>query len=1329
MKIIIKNKIAKGIASLTIIVILLLSVLAGSFYYQNNITANAVKEDSTNFNEDRSIKEIDVRNLNQLNEGWYKTINGNLFYLEDFDKPVFIYTRIVSAEHQNEMFSVDADGNVKFYENGKSINNNQQTQNKNNNGITGNVVGMGSVSGFVTYSSGISPILQLDYSSSGTLNIRYNANQQNGKMIGVEVSADDGKTWKSPNNNNFLVKNLANSLTSATDWNQVATISYNEVSNGYAKSLTLWANGNKQVVYYPSNNQKPSINNFISNPNFNSGLVLTTAPTAPVIPTSVPENMPILSENINTPVNTQLLNSLRTSFIDQSGNFYAITSDNKILYIPRDGSQLIVGTKDGSGKWNYVKTTDSMPSQPVTSGLPSLFTGSNPLSQLQPTTVPINLPQITTTISSYSTEIQSAYTRYPELNRYPGIIEQLIAAESSGVGSAVGDGGTSIGLMQINTGDPASMRGYTLDQLQNPTNNIDAGAQKIMDIINSPNFKGDRRQIIFGYNQGRVPTIEDINSGDPKQIYQSSSVDVATAQQLYSTRLQAAQLNQLTTLKSYEVLYQGKWQPLPGRYTSQQEADNAARGIGTTRPQTVAAPGTYIYNVFDNDKQFIGTVTANDIGSATSAGQMLARMQGKEFGQAEQPKFRVSNSLIGIEMKISANSLDDAKKIYADKWKVMPDTGVEIKPGTSGNTYTYNLIDGNTGQRIVTLTFDSEQEAKDTLEKYQSYDRYKNAKLEKVPTLDDLVKLNPGKPIAELQKELQNLLSNNQARTAELKEPVMDTINLPNGKKVYYIGNNRFENLDDAQAALQKAKIDFNLAVQSKYANDPKLLQGRAIISNERTPDGELLSQDKDGVYKFIPTKDETGKIIGGTWISVGKTYQRQITIGQGANAINIIETVDSKTRKVLSGFFKQGDKEIILDTYTLEQIKKGATNINIISSEKDKDQVIEFTNPKTGLISHITTNPSTGYREEQTIRNTYFDENGKPLSNSEVQQRLKDNNLPSPIRETLQSKSTENGQTYITNFNYRTENRNGENVRISDGTKINEQTGEFEGMVYSERDSSGDERRITLDKNGNILKREVVYRNGAVGSDSPNAELDKKAKTAITQRKSREFFSGFQFIFTEFRGLGYIPSIFGFDDDKLIEWRNGVDKTFQTLYLGTEYWQSKICTATSGLATDNEGIAYAETPQGLAQIGAHIEATRTQPIVTGNGTNFIYKITFQIRNGDYDKDQRAPENMSINVFIIPKDKQISDGIKIFKKDVNIGRGSAFGRFGTNAIVKESKSIYDKICIEFDKVPLKWKIKDNVLCNKIEISEGLPTVIQQRTTAQQGTNADMNNDW
>ena len=146
-----KNKIAKGIASLAIIVVLLLSVLSGSFYFGNNITANALKEDSSNFDKEISIKKIDVKNLNQLNEGWYKTIKGNIFYLEEFDKPVFIYAKAVSSERQNEMFSVDADGNVKFYENNKLNNENNKLKSASvNNQISGNAVGMEEVSGFQT---------------------------------------------------------------------------------------------------------------------------------------------------------------------------------------------------------------------------------------------------------------------------------------------------------------------------------------------------------------------------------------------------------------------------------------------------------------------------------------------------------------------------------------------------------------------------------------------------------------------------------------------------------------------------------------------------------------------------------------------------------------------------------------------------------------------------------------------------------------------------------------------------------------------------------------------------------------------------------------------------------------------------------------------------------------------------------------------------------------------------------------------------------------------------------------------------------------------------
>ena len=42
----IKNKTAKGITSLIAIIILMSSILGGSIYYGNNITANAAKEDS-----------------------------------------------------------------------------------------------------------------------------------------------------------------------------------------------------------------------------------------------------------------------------------------------------------------------------------------------------------------------------------------------------------------------------------------------------------------------------------------------------------------------------------------------------------------------------------------------------------------------------------------------------------------------------------------------------------------------------------------------------------------------------------------------------------------------------------------------------------------------------------------------------------------------------------------------------------------------------------------------------------------------------------------------------------------------------------------------------------------------------------------------------------------------------------------------------------------------------------------------------------------------------------------------------------------------------------
>ncbi|MEK6808736.1 MAG: hypothetical protein AABY14_03555, partial [Nanoarchaeota archaeon] len=203
------------------------------------------------------------------------------------------------------------------------------------------------------------------------------------------------------------------------------------------------------------------------------------------------------------------------------------------------------------------------------------------------------------------------------------------------------------------------------------------------------------------------------------------------------------------------------------------------------------------------------------------------------------------------------------------------------------------------------------------------------------------------------------------------------------------------------------------------------------------------------------------------------------------------------------------------------------------------------------------------------------------------------------------------------------------------------------------------------------------------------------------------KFFANVEKVLTEFQGLGYYATLF-FDEDSLLKWRDNVDKVFATAYLGTEYWSSAICG--EYLDGEEEGIAYAETPQGLAQVAAHIEATRTEPLLTPTGREFIYKITFNVRNGDYDKDPRAPEEMNINI-ILRGEKTVT----IFKQEQRVKRGSSFGRTGRNAIAQDSTAFYNEICLTFDQVPFRWKVSNNEICNTIVESSGAPTSVSTAT--------------
>ena len=73
--------------------------------------------------------------------------------------------------------------------------------------------------------------------------------------------------------------------------------------------------------------------------------------------------------------------------------------------------------------------------------------------------------------------------------------------------------------------------------------------------------------------------------------------------------------------------------------------------------------------------------------------------------------------------------------------------------------------------------------------------------------------------------------------------------------------------------------------------------------------------------------------------------------------------------------------------------------------------------------------------------------------------------------------------------------------------------------------------------------------------------------------------------------------------------------------------------------------------------------------------------------------------------------EQEGKSVKLFKFDQNVTRGSSFSRIGKSAIMKESFFLYDKICIKFDKIPSRWKLDDNELCNKIQESAGEATTL------------------
>ncbi|HLC49815.1 MAG TPA: hypothetical protein VJI97_00120 [Candidatus Nanoarchaeia archaeon] len=428
----------------------------------------------------------------------------------------------------------------------------------------------------------------------------------------------------------------------------------------------------------------------------------------------------------------------------------------------------------------------------------------------------------------------------------------------------------------------------------------------------------------------------------------------------------------------------------------------------------------------------------------------------------------------------------------------------------------------------------------------------------------------------------------------------------------------------------------------------------------------------------------ENSKYIDGTGTQITQAVREETISG---NKYQVTYSVDG--RNLVPQSIRIGDSNIPIN----------AATFNYLRANVGKDDILQ--NTANGLV--ITKTVST--RGRQTTSRTITLGNDGSIQDQTTFETKNSNGGINSRKLITQNYPSNGAPTIIV----------AENERNSDGT-INNNIVEIETDM-----ATGKPIRVTVyDSSGPHTASELTTGNGRA------QEIFDREKS---QYNWRTRFARWENALTEFRGLGYYPSLFwdkAFPHLTLLEWRNKVDDVFSSAYLGIEPATSNICSHYINTGA-SEGVVFADTPQGVAQVAAHVEATRTQAIETETGKEYVYKITFSVRNGDYATDPRAPEKMHINV-IVKGDREA----KLYRNNVEVKRGDTFGKAGTKAIVKQTKYKYDKICIDFDQIPAKWHIENKQLCNNVVEEQGTPLSlerIRQQEEQQASGEPVLNDDW
>ncbi|MBI2139446.1 hypothetical protein HYU14_00865 [Candidatus Woesearchaeota archaeon] len=446
------------------------------------------------------------------------------------------------------------------------------------------------------------------------------------------------------------------------------------------------------------------------------------------------------------------------------------------------------------------------------------------------------------------------------------------------------------------------------------------------------------------------------------------------------------------------------------------------------------------------------------------------------------------------------------------------------------------------------------------------------------------------------------------------------------------------------------------------------------------------------------------------------------------------------------------------IDIPALQSIKKNVKPGTTVTFDKNT-KTFSFINPKEQSVQEIfsasynvepdTAHPNTppkvtGTRTQTTTVDYYFDQYGSQITRAAHIKLAYEGNPGQEIKVPESNIFSRNeifkGITVLNNLDIKQQRTEFVFTPESDGTQTisgfkttsfayDSNKGTLAGIVLStgELNNQVQETVVYDMEKGTVTKTkergiESVYLVPTPTEDINSLNgLEEEAARVGNREHNRKAFADWELKLTQYRGLSGFSQLF-FDDETLAKWRENVDKYFAK-YLGQDYFESYICS----LAIDKEsgpGTLSMETPNGLYDIIAHIEGTRSEPINRPDGTTeFVYKFTYNIRNPEGSPHKNLLFNIALysaqgKRYLYPRSLAVKEG-KHFIRGLVLNEANADKDFERGPVVKVSQNLYGKLCIEFGQTITNAEgDEESQVCNTITAFTGTGTEFEERTSEE-----------